>query len=842
MIQSPVQRSYPIEPIAIIGMGCRFPGAANPEQFWQLLRSGAEITREIPPERWNIDAYYDPDPNAPGKMYVRKGYFLEAVDQFDPQFFNLAPREVIALDPQQRLLLEVSWETLEGANLPAATLAGSQTGLFLSTFWDDYSAHQIYGSDPQTIDRYNTLSNLRSMITGRLAHLLNIHGPSIQIDTACSASLTAIHLACQSLRNGECDLALSGGVFLLLAPEITLGLCRMGALAADGRCKPFDRAADGFGQGEGCGMVLLKRLSDAQADGDKILALIRGSAINHDGHSRTVTTPNGRAQEMLLRQAIRQAGIAPQQVHYIEAHGTGTELGDPIEVFAIADAYCVERQMPLAIGSVKSNIGHLNAAAGVAGLLKVVLALQHGEIPPTLHVNQLNPRIPWRKLRITVPTRLTPWPVNDTPRLAGVSSFGLSGSNAHLVLEEAPPYQTPTADAVTKGYDRSYHLLTLSAATPDALHAQVARYSDYLRQQPTIGLADFCHTAATGRQHFAHRLALVATSTDEAAQQLATIVQAVHEPGINKRPPKIAFLFTGQGSQYVGMGRELYGTEPVFRAVLDRCDAVGQAVLGRSLLDLLYPVTPPAHNDLMESHPCGQAVNFALECALADLWRGWGVQPQVVLGHSLGDFAAAYCAGVLSLEDGFGLVVERGRLMEEAQGSMVSVLATEAAVAPFIAPYADVAIGVINGATSVVISGGHAHVALATSALQEAGFKTRKLEIPVAAHSPLLDPVLVRFEAAVRKVKLSLPTCTVVSSMSGQIVKEELTDPVYWRTHLRNAVRFAAGVTTVQGEGCTLFVEIGPKPTLLGMVQSIVEGSGGTVAAPLTLPSLRDAG
>ncbi len=338
----------------------------------------------------------------------------------------------------------------------------------------------------------------------------------------------------------------------------------MGALSADGRSKAFDRAADGFGQGEGCGMVLLKRLSAAQADGDPILALIRGSAINHDGHSRTVTTPNGRAQEMLMRQAMRQAGITAQQVQYIEAHGTGTELGDPIEVFAIADAYGAERQMPLALGSVKSNIGHLNAAAGIAGLLKVVLAMQHGEIPPTLHVNQLNPRIPWQRLGLTVPTTLTPWPANGTPRMAGVSSFGLSGSNAHLILEEAPPRQVPICDEARKGCERSHHLLTLSAATPDALSAQAARYRDYLCQQPTVSLADFCHTAATGRQHFAHRLALVAASTDDAVQQLITIAHSAPESGSNKRSPRIAFLFTGQGSQYVGMGRELYETQPSF--------------------------------------------------------------------------------------------------------------------------------------------------------------------------------------------------------------------------------------------------------------------------------------
>ncbi|MEZ4732210.1 MAG: beta-ketoacyl synthase N-terminal-like domain-containing protein [Caldilineaceae bacterium] len=843
------QSSYPIEPIAIIGMGCRFPGAANPEQFWQLLRSGADIIKEIPAERWDVDAYYDPDPNAAGKMYARKAYFLEDVDKFDPQFFNLTPREVAAMDPQQRLVLEVSWEALENANLPPSTLAGSRTGLFVSSFWDDYSAQRLYGTDPTRIDHYAVLSNQRAMIVGRPAHFFGVHGPNVLIDTACSSSLTALHLACQSLRADECDLALVGGVYLLLTPEVRIGLSRMRAISADGRSKAFDRAADGFGMGEGCGMVLLKRLTDAQADGDTILALLRGSAINHDGRSLTVTIPNVQAQQMVLRAALTNAGVTPEQVQYLETHGTGTPMGDPIEVAAIGKVFGATRQTPLAIGSVKTNIGHLNSAAGMASLLKVVLAMQHGEIPPTLHINQLNPNIPWQKLAVTVPTTVTPWPANGAPRLAGISAFGLSGSNAHLIVEEAPFPLPQPAKAVKMRCDRTHHLLPISATTLDALRAQAERYSDYLRQHPTISLADVCHTAATGRQHFAHRLALVVTSTNEAAQQLSTLVQTANESGSNKRPPKVAFLFTGQGSQYVGMGQALYQTQPTFRDVLDRCDVILQECLGRSLLELIYPPTLPTHNDLMESHPCGQAANFALECALADLWRSWGVQPNLVLGHSLGDFAAAYCAGVLTLEDGLRLVVERGRLMEAALGSMVSVLAAEEEVATFLAPFADVTIGVINGPASVVISGSHAQVAQATAALQQAGFKTRKLEIPVAAHSPMLDPVLDRFEAAVRKVKLAHATCTVVSSMTGQIVKHELTDPLYWRKHLRNTVRFANGVATLHQQGCTIFLEIGPKPTLLGMAEANYELHGKALThssrdsrfgPPLMLPSLRE--
>ena len=863
MIQSSAQQSDPVEPIAIIGMGCRFPGpkgkpVTTPAAFWQLLRSGADIACEIPADRWDIAAYYDPNRDTPGKMYVRQGYFLEEIDRFDPQFFNLAPREARSMDPQQRLLLETSWEALEAAGISPPAIAGSQTGIFISSFWDDYSAQQLYMDDSRTIDRYAVLSNLRVMAAGRLAHLLGVHGPNLQVDTACSASLTALHLACQSLRNQECDLAFAGGVYLLLTPEIMLGMCQMGALAADAHSKPFDRHADGFAMGEGCGMVLLKRLADAQAAGDPICAIIRGSAINHDGHSRTVTTPNGQAQCDLLRQALRQANLAPHQVQYVEAHGTGTELGDPIEVFAIADAFCQGRAEaqagPLAIGSVKSNVGHLNAAAGMAGLFKVVLALQSEELPPTLHINQLNPRIPWQQLGITVPTTVTPWPAAGAPRIAGLSAFGLSGSNAHLIIEEAPRTQQATRNQAAQAQSNAQpQLFTLSAQSDAALHAYARQYTAFLAEQPTIDLRDLCYTVQVGRSHFAHRLAIVCDSVAQLQEKLESYLQGESRPGLafgiapvwakgaKRRTGRVALLFTGQGAQYVGMGRELYETQPVFRAVIDQCEPILQETLGRSLSELLYPAGTPEHNDLMVLHPCAQAVNFVFQCALVDLWRAWGIQPDFVLGHSLGDFAAAYTAGVLSLADGLRLVIERGRLMAQALGSMVSIIATEAEVLPFITDLADVTIGVINAPRSVVIAGGHGNVMCAVERLQAAGFKTRTLDIPVAAHSPMLDPVLADFAAAVRKITLQPPQIPVVSSMTGNVVAAELTDPAYWRSQLRNTVRFADGIQTLQAQGCTIFLEIGPKPTLLGLVEQIHDKPAAETSQPLVmLPSLRE--
>lgn len=871
------QGPYITEPIAVIGMGCRFPGANSPEEFWQLLSSGEDIAREIPPERWDIDAYYDSDSNAPGKMYVRKGYFLDEVDQFDPHFFNLAPREAVALDPQQRLAMEVSWQTLENANLPPSSLVGSQTGLFLSTFWDDYSAHQLYAGDEQTIDRYNTLSNLRSMITGRLAHLLNIRGPSIQIDTACSASLTAIHLACQSLRSGECDLAFAGGVFLLLTPEITLGLCRMGALATDGRCKPFDRAADGFGQGEGCGMVLLKRLADAQADGDTIVALIRGSAINHDGTSRTVTTPNGSAQQMLLQQTIQQAGIAPQQVQYVEAHGTGTELGDPIEVFAIADAYCADRETPLAIGSVKSNIGHLNAAAGIAGFMKTVLALQHGKLPATLHIDQLNKRIPWQSLNITVPTTVTPWPANGTPRLAGVSAFGLSGSNAHVILEEAPSvYQDAQTDPIPSSSDRSHHLLILSAKTSEALQAQVENYCAYLQEPHQHSFADICHTAAIGRDHFAHRLALVATNSEQATAQLTAITNVTDHDSYShvtpEQSPDVAMLFTGQGSQYIGMGRELYETSTTFHTTLDRCDEFFLQETGESLLTILYPegrdgrqrigsrkkqlsINNGTQNlysesqlpltNLLDNTTYTQPALFAIEYALAMLWQSWGIQPDILIGHSVGEIAAACVAGVFSLEDGLKLVAARGRLMGALpqDGAMISLQASEAEVRQAIKSFSDsVSIAAVNSPQSVVISGEEQAVLAIAEQLATEDVKTKRLTVSHAFHSPLMESILEEFRQVAQGITYHKPELSLVSNVTGKLAGDEVTTADYWVRHVREAVRFANGIETLHEQGIAIFLEIGPKPTLLGIAGEVKAISHQpSVSNPLGgyLPSLR---
>ncbi|MEM7125918.1 MAG: SDR family NAD(P)-dependent oxidoreductase [Chloroflexota bacterium] len=908
------------EPIAVVSMACRFPGADTPEALWQLLCDGVDRVQTVPLSRWDVDTYYDPQRPLTGKMYMREAAFIEKVEQFDPLFFGIAPREATGMAPKHRLLLEVSWELLENAGIAQETLVESQTGVFLGTSGEDdgYSALNS-GQSLVNLDIHTATNSGISVAAGRLAYILGLQGPTLTVDTACSSSLVSLHLACQSLRASECDLALAGGASLMLSPDVHVALSQMQALSPDGRCKTFDAAADGYGRGEGVGMVLLKRLRDAQADGDTIYAVIKGTAINHDGPSSGLTVPNKLAQEKVLRQALRNAQITPQEVSYIEAHGTGTPLGDPIEIRALGAVFCAEddidngqsiRQGPLLVGTVKTNIGHLEAAAGIAGFMKTVLSLYHSVIPPNLHFNTPNPYIEWGDFEIDVPTYLQPWPSanNDAPHIAGVSSFGYSGTNAHLIVSEppiAPPILEVAPSSTTPIIDeRPLHLLTISAKDKDVLRTYAQKYADHLQTHPDIDLGDLCYTSHVGRSHFDHRLTLTAPSieamrallttyaNDSAKQNLPTGVSQLSRASSRERP-QIAFLFTGQGSQYVGMGQELYQTEPTFRGIIDRCDVVFQEAFGRSLVELLYPereqvasgqvasgqvasgqvasgqvasgqqgnrasddaepaTLQPAtsNNDLMESHPCGQAANFAIECALAALWQSWGIAPDFVLGHSLGDFAAAYTAGVIGLEDGLRLVTKRGQLMQTVVGRMVWVLASEADLLPLLVEYDDVTISVINGPTSIVLSGEHESVIRLTAQLKESGFIVRTLDIPVAAHSPLLDPVLDEFEQAVRTVALNSPRLRIISSVTGQRVTDELTDPTYWRQHLRNTVRFADGVATLYEHGVDTLIEIGPEATLLGIVgqdDKVARWQGEEVSRsltpsprhPLMVPSLR---
>lgn len=825
-----------IEPIAIIGMGCRFPGGAdNPEAFWQLLREGRDAITEIPPDRWDVESYYDPDPETPGKIYTRYGGFLDQIDQFDPQFFGISPREAVSLDPQQRLLLEVTWEALENAGQAPDQLHESKTGVFIGISENGYAGLQLISGDPTRITAYDGTGNGFCFVSGRLSYFLGLQGPNLTLDTGCSASLVALHLACQSLRQKECNLALAGGVHLIISPEFFVFLAKTRALSPDGRCKTFDAAADGFGRGEGCGMVVLKRFSDAIADNDTILALIRGSAMNHDGPSSGLTVPNAMAQKELIRQALKNARVEPSQVSYVEAHGTGTSLGDPIELRALGPVMGEGRSPdnPLMVGAVKTNIAHLQSAAGIASLIKVVLSLQNQEIPPHLHFTQPSPHIPWDELPVVIPTQLTPWRTEEDKRIAGISSFGLGGTNVHVVIEEAPDSKLETRNSKLEK-ERPLHLLTLSAKSEEALRQLAERYVNHLNDNPDLTIEDICFTANTGRSHFPQRLSALVASTDDMREKLSAFAAQKGAAGIltgqvsGMKQPKIVFLFTGQGSQYVDMGRQLYETQPTFRQTLDHCNEILRPYLETSLLEILYPDLYKSKIKNLKSKinqtAYTQPTLFALEYALAQLWMSWGIIPKAVIGHSIGEYTAACVAKVFSLEDGLKLVAERARLMQALpqNGQMVAVFANETMVSEVVQLHAqDVSIAAINGPQSVVISGKHEAVETIIANLQAERIKTKPLTVSHAFHSPLIEPMLKDFDRVTREMTFFSPQIHLISNVSGQLATGEIATPEYWRQHTRRPVRFAAGMETLFKQGYEVFLEIGPKPILLGLGRQI---------------------
>jgi phthiocerol/phenolphthiocerol synthesis type-I polyketide synthase C len=828
------------EPIAIVGIGCRFPGAEDPEAFWRLLHGGIDAITEVPAGRWDINAYYNPNPGATGKMSTRWGGFLQHVDQFDPHFFGISPWEAGRMDPQQRLLLEVAWEALENAGQAPHRLAGSQTGVFIGISGVDYSQLQIsYGDFPFDVDAYAGTGNAHSVAANRLSYLLDLRGPSLAVDTACSSSLVAIHLACQSLLSGESTLALAGGVNLILFPALTVSFSQARMMASDGRCKTFDARADGYVRGEGCGIVVLKRFSTALRDGDHIYALLRGSAVNQDGRTAGITAPNGLAQQAVIRQALLQAGIAAEQLSYIETHGTGTALGDPIEVKAIAGVMGEARSgdQQSVLGSVKANIGHLEAAAGVASLIKVLLCLKYGEIPAQLHFEKLNPLISLEKTRLVISSQRRPWPSLEQPRFAGVSSFGFGGTNAHLVLEEAPRRE-PADNEI----ERPLHVLTLSAKSASTLKELARRYEDHLATHPAESLADVCFSANAGRAHFAYRLAATTASPWRLHEQLAAFVDGREATGLQSRhlqsqnQPKVAWLFTGQGSQYPDMGRQLYHTQPTFRKTLDQCAEILHPYLEQPLLSVLFP--EPGVSSPLDETAYAQPALFALEYALAELWRSWGIEPDVVLGHSVGEYVAACVAGVFSPEDALTLIAGRGRLMQALphNGEMAAVFADEAPVAEVLAPFLkQVSIAGVNGPQNTVISGAQQSIRAVLKIFESEGIHIRLLNVSHAFHSPLMEAICDAFEQMANQVRFAAPRIPLISNLTGQALAQgEIPDASYWRRHIREAVKFAEGMNTLSEMGCDLFLELGPTPTLLGMGKACLPKGTGT-----WLPSLR---
>jgi acyl transferase domain-containing protein/aryl carrier-like protein len=817
------------EAIAIVGIGCRFPGEVTaPDSYWRLLYGGTDAVREIPPGRWGTAGV------PPGSAVWHAG-LVDGIDQFDPRFFGISAREAATMDPQQRMVLEVAWEALEHGGHNPQSLSGSATGVFIGITGHDYG--QLVREPAGSPDIYTATGNASNAAAGRLSFVLGLQGPSVSVDTACSSSLVALHLACQSLRTRESRLALAGGVNAVLTPDPFICFNNWGMMAPDGRCKTFDAGADGFVRAEGCGIVVLKRLSDALADGDRIDAVLRGTAVNQDGRSSGLTVPNGPAQEAVIRQALAMAQVEGHAIDYVEAHGTGTSLGDPIEAHALGAVLGPGRaeSTPLVVASVKTNLGHLESAAGIAGLIKVVLALQHEWIPPHLHFCRMNPDIDWAGAPVVIPVGGRAWQRGARRRLAGVSSFGFTGTNAHVVVEEAPD-----SEAGPPAVDGRPVVLTLSAKNESAMIRLAERYATCLSEAADTSLEDVCFTANTGRASFVERAAVVATNRDEVIERLNTIAQRRETAGVvrgratDRARTKVAFLFTGQGAQYAGMGRELYETEPVFRSAIDECASFLASELDVSLPALLWGNASGQLDDTTYTQPA----LVSLEWALAQLWQSWGIEPSVVVGHSVGEYAAACVAGACSIADGLRLIAARARLMGNLPrnaGAMAALMAPLALVERALEPHRGRAgIAAINGPANVVISGERAAVEAAAQTVQMEGCRAESLRVSHAFHSPLMVPIESAFGVEAARVRWQTPICPIVSSVTGRLLTEQdLTAPAYWKRQVLEPVRFQAALETVARQGLSLLIEVGPGSTLLGLAKAI------QTDGPKTLPSLR---
>ncbi|WP_413116534.1 type I polyketide synthase [Streptomyces sp. CY1] len=792
--------------IAVIGMACRVPGASTPDEFWQLLRNGESAITEIPADRY-ADELRDAG--------IRFGGFVETAAEFDPEFFGISPREALAMDPQQRLALELCWEALENAGLVPAHLEGSRTGVFIGAIADDY-ATLVHRREPATITQHTLTGLNRGIIANRVSYALGLRGPSVAVDTGQSSSLAAVHLACESLRRGETETAVAGGVQLNLAPDSFIAASRFGALSPDGRSFTFDARANGYVRGEGGGLVVLKRLADARRDGDPVLGVIRGSEANNDGGGDSLTTPAAHGQEAMLRAAYERAGVDPARVQYVELHGTGTKVGDPVEAEALGAVLGAGRAhgAPLRVGSAKTNVGHLEGAAGITGLIKTLLSLAHRELFPSLNYETPNPAIPLDTLGLTVQTDLAPWaPEADTPRLAGVSSFGMGGTNVHMVLEQAP-LEDP---AVERPMDLDVVPWVLSARGEAALRAQARRLRSYVAARPELDPVDVGYSLALGRSAFGHRAAVVGRDRGELLRGLGELATGV-VPGTVAGRGGTAFLFTGQGAQRLGMGRELYAAFPVFAAAFDAVCAELDRHLGSSVREVVFGGDAEA----LDRTVFTQTGLFAVEVALYRLVASWGVAPDFVVGHSVGELVAAHVAGVFSLEDACALVAARGRLMQALPegGAMVSLQAAEAEVLPHLAGYEDrVSVAAVNGPAATVISGEESAVLAVAEAV---GVKSKRLSVSHAFHSPLMEGMLAEFAEAAGRIGYSAPRLAIVSNVTGELAGEEVCSPEYWVRHVRQAVRFGDGIRFLERQGVTRYVEIGPAGVLSAMGRDCV--------------------
>jgi acyl transferase domain-containing protein/NADPH:quinone reductase-like Zn-dependent oxidoreductase/NAD(P)-dependent dehydrogenase (short-subunit alcohol dehydrogenase family)/SAM-dependent methyltransferase/acyl carrier protein len=855
----------PHEPVAIIGIGCRLPGEANdPESFWKLLCDGIDAITEIPAERWDLRAFFDSDREMPGKTNVRSAGFITGIDQFDPEFFGISLREAPCMDPQQRLLLEVAWEALEDGGEVLDIAGGMETGVFVGLSTNDYRGCQGTLRDTAFLDIYTNMGNAPSIAANRISYCLNLLGPSITLDTACSSSLIAVHLACRSLWDGECATALAGGVNAALSPDVFISLNRASMLSPDGRCKAFDSRANGFARAEGAGMVLLKPLTRALADGNPIYALIRGTAANQDGRNIGITVPSQVAQEAVVRKACRAAGVSPRKIHYVEAHGTGTPVGDPIEAHALSAVLCRERaEGSLVVGSVKTNIGHLEAGAGVAGIIKLALMLQHRMVPPNLHFVEPNPQIDFGKLKLRIPTALEPLPAGRV--IAGINSFGFGGANAHAVLE-SPPQRVGVQ--VRAGHDSSrtpeihndglkpelqhdekskpglqYVLLPLSARSPEVLPEMARRYASFLIKNRGRGpdwLRDVCYTACLHRTHHDHRLTVVASSAEEFAAKLEAFANGEAQPGMVsgqvEEIRRLAFVFSGQGPQWWAMGRQLLAREPVFRQKIEECDRLLRQWSRWSVLEEL---SADEQRSRLQETAIAQPAIFSLQVALAALWSSWGIEPAAVVGHSVGEVAAAHVAGVLSLEDAARTILHRGRCMALAPptGRMLAAALSGQEARGLVEQHADrVSLAAINSPYSVTFSGDAEMLTAIQRDLTQRNVFCRFLRVQYAFHSAQMDPVQRELIESLGRLRSHEPRIALFSSVTGASLNGAALDAAYWWRNVRQTVLFADAVNGLIQEGCNDFLEISPHPVL---VSAIMECATRYAIRPLVLSSLR---
>ncbi|WP_296358928.1 polyketide synthase [Ramlibacter sp.] len=825
--------------VAIVAMNCRLPGNVNsPEDFWQLLDRGGDGIIDVPKDRWDADALYDADPDARGKSYCKKGGFVAPIDLFDAGFFGVSPREARALDPAQRMMLEVTWEAFERAGYSMDQLRGTPTGVFVGIGKGYHEYGLALAGGLNDLDGYVGTGSAGATMAGRVSYVFGLEGPSMTVDTACSSSLVTTHLACNALRRGECDMAVAGGITLMLSPDLHVEFSRLRGMSPDGRCKSFSADTDGTGWSEGAAVVVLKRLSDAQRDGDPILAILRGTAVNHAGHSASLTTPSGPAQQRVIREALSMSNLKPGDIDYLEAHGTGTRLGDPIEANGLAAVFGGSRsgETPLFVGSVKSNLGHTQAAAGLAGVIKVVLAMHHNRLPRTLHVTEPSPSVDWKATQMELVTQEQSWVPGNRPRRAGVSSFGIGGTNAHCIVEESP--LVPQRKPAVSGAVPATFPFVLSGSTATALRAQADKLHVHMGMNIEDRLLDVSHSLAATRTHFRKRIVMFAKSKGDLLDALASFARTGETPAGATRTPedradesRLAMLFTGQGSQLPGMGRDLYRTYPVFKQALDEIVArFGE--LERPLLDVMWSEPGSKEAALLNRTDFTQPALFALEVALWRLWDSWGVKPDLVLGHSIGEIAAAHVAGVFELGDACRLVAARGRLMQAlpAGGGMASLEASGVEAQDAIKALglgARMSLAGLNTPTQTVVSGELEAVEQVVAHFAKQDRKAKQLTVSHAFHSQLMEPMLAQFRTVAASVRYAAPRIPLVSTLTGQLAKpDELTKADYWVQQVREAVRFNTGMRTLYEQGANTFLELGPQPVLSGMGAACLADDG----------------